>query len=177
MPFDRKTVTDGLRKAFDARSKIARNAHAMYIPQVAIGLGTNEKLPRLEALVDWAFEAGAQGVELLVKRKDGKPGSIRLARARLAPPGKTPSPLELQLSQKQFRLRSKPEKWITNQSESPTDDAVWLEALSFAGRNSSPVDGILLRASPLLDYATLTKAITRVRTVLPHHPLALETKP
>ena len=112
----------------------------MYIPQVAIGLGTNEKLPRLEALVDWAFEAGAQGVELLVGEKTANPVQYGL-HGPPAPPGKTPSPLELQLSQKQFRLRSKPEKWITNQLESPTDDAVWLEALSFAGRNSSPVDG------------------------------------
>ncbi len=177
LPFDRKTVTDGLRKAFDARSHIARNAHAMYVPQVAIGLGRNEKVPRLKALLDWAFEAGAQSVELLVKRKDGKPGSIRLARAQLAPRGKTPNALELRLSQKQFRLRSKPEKWITGQLGSPTDGAVWLDALSSVGRNSSSVDGVLLRASPLLNYATLTKAIARVRTVLPHHPLALETEP
>ncbi len=90
VPNTRDGVVEALRAALGTRHTLARDAHATYTPQVAIALAREDSALRHALLAEWATEAGAQALVLVVRRKDGGPGQVPLARRAPAPPGTEP---------------------------------------------------------------------------------------
>ena len=85
----REPVVAALRAALAARAQLARDAHATYRPQVAIALPRDASSLRHALLADWAVEAGAVSLGLVVRTKGAGPGYLPLARRGPAPPGVT----------------------------------------------------------------------------------------
>ena len=86
---DRGPVVAALKAGIRARAQLARDAHATYRPQVAIALPRDASSLQHALLADWAVEAGAVALGLVVRAKGAGPGYLPLARRGLAPPGVT----------------------------------------------------------------------------------------
>ncbi len=86
---EQKAVTSALRVALAARQELARAAHATYRPQVAIALPRNASSLSYALLAEWAMDAGAISLGLVVRATGGGPGYLPLARRGPAPPGVT----------------------------------------------------------------------------------------
>ena len=85
----RAAVVDALRRALAARQQLAQDAHATYLPQVAIALPRDASSLRHALLAEWAVEAGAMALGLVVRAKGAGPGYLPLARRGPVPPGGT----------------------------------------------------------------------------------------
>lgn len=85
----RAPVVAALRAALGARQQLAQDAHATYRPQVAIALPRDASSLRHALLAQWAVEAGAVALGLVVRTKGAGPGYLPLARRGPAPLGVT----------------------------------------------------------------------------------------
>ncbi len=83
----RDAVVSALRAALEARAQLARDAHATYRPQVALALPRDASALEHTLLAQWATNAGAEALGLVVRGKDQGPGYLPLARRGPAPPG------------------------------------------------------------------------------------------
>jgi hypothetical protein len=90
---EREAVVDALRRALRARTALAERLEVTYTPQVAIAVPRTDAASRHALLADWAVQAGAEGLLLVVRGPKGGPAALPLARHGPRPPGPFPPPL------------------------------------------------------------------------------------
>ena len=86
-------VQVAMRAALKARGDLAQAAHATYRPHVAIALDGSSKAARLAEVSDWAVEAGAETLMLIVRDPTGGPAFMPLAIVEEVPTGEKKPPV------------------------------------------------------------------------------------
>lgn len=86
-------VQAALRTALKARTDLAQAAHATYRPHVAFALDGAARAERLPEVVQWAMEAGAETLMLIVRDPTGGPAFVPLAVVEEIPAGERKKPV------------------------------------------------------------------------------------
>lgn len=86
-------VQAALRQALKARTDLAQSAHATYRPHVAFALDGAARAERLPEVVQWAMEAGAETLMLIVRDPTGGPAFVPLAVVEEVPAGERKQPV------------------------------------------------------------------------------------
>ncbi|MGK0359326.1 MAG: hypothetical protein ACI9U2_001628, partial [Bradymonadia bacterium] len=86
-------VQAAIRTALKARADLAQAAHATYLPHVAVALDGASTADRLAQVADWAVEAGAETLMLIVRDPTGGPAYMPLAVVEEVPAGEKKLPV------------------------------------------------------------------------------------
>lgn len=86
-------VQVAIRAALKARTDLAQAAHATYLPHVAIALDGAARSDRLAQIADWAVEAGAETLMLIVRDPTGGPAFMPVAVVEEVPAGEKKKPV------------------------------------------------------------------------------------
>lgn len=80
IPYHASHIRNALRDNIETRKQLSATAKATYRPHVAIASSERAPAKMTIDLVQWSFSAGAQTVQILVRRPGGRPGGFTLGR-------------------------------------------------------------------------------------------------
>ena len=80
IPYRQNEVAAAIASALELRTTVAKGAHATYRPHVALALTQNAPTEMVSDLTQWAFRAGADAVQMLVRRRNNSPGWLGIGK-------------------------------------------------------------------------------------------------
>ncbi len=174
LPVEEGPVVAALTAAIKTRRELADDAHATYRPHVALALPRAAPAPLHVQLADWALDAGAEALQVVVRSREGTPAFVPLARRVLAPQGTVANSWRLVHEKKQLELRAGDERIPIPDAEGDLDLDALGRALKAATESLGAPEGLVLTADPSLTHGTVVDLHLAARAALPKVPITGE---
>ncbi len=173
LPGERSTA---IRRALDARARLAREAHATYRPQVVVAAGRETPAGELLALLKGGFDAGAEAAALLVRGTGGDPGLLPIARTTAAPPGPPPPVLRVTALTESHRLEVAERSREVPLERGVVAPPALARAIDAIDPGPEPLAGALLVVPADSVARELVRLVHAVRAARPKIPIALRVE-
>ena len=169
-------ITAAIDSALKTRATVAKGAYATYRPHVAIALIQNAPMMMVSDLTKWAFNAGADAVQILVRRKNNSPGWLGIGQIK---PGNSTSTrvLRVRISRQYITVYAVSSDGAAPVIKIPTQKSDALsERLKRLATDSPLPNGVIIEPSTADEHVTMAKVIASIQSGLPDVPVALETR-
>ncbi len=172
VPNRREPAVEALRAALATRTALARDAHATYRPQVAIALSRDVSALRHALLARWAEEAGAEALMLVVRRADGGPGQLPLARRAPAAPGTHPVVAVVRQDIAAVTLSVGEDTHTLPRAAGAVDDAALADAFARLHAAHPTLAGVVIEADPDGAHGALVSLLRSAQRAAGELPIA-----
>lgn len=174
MPIEQASVVEALKAAIKVRRELADDATATYRPHVALALPRAAPSELHAQLAQWATDAGAEALQLIVRSREGSPAQVPLARRVVAPMGMATNTLRVRRVEGALEVSAGDDPIKVPDAGGQADIAGLGPALETMVERIGRPDGGIIEAHPDLDHGTFIKLRLAARMALPKVPFTSE---